>query len=249
MRTIAIVFEYDGTDFLGWQMQATGRTVQSVVEGALRMLLQEDLRVTAAGRTDTGVHAIGQVAHFKTDSVLSCDRIKRGLNGLLPDDVTVHSAQEVSEGFHARFSAVERQYRYRILLRSSALQRRYAWFVAYRLEVAALRLACAPLVGLHDFTSFCQTAASEGGAICEIRRLEWTEEEDELRLDIAANRFLHHMVRTLVGTAIEVGRGRWDAERVHRMLEAKDRRLAGPTAPAHGLCLMRVRYPEEYGIQ
>ena len=241
--------EYDGTDFLGWQLQASGRTVQSVVEGALRTLLQEDLRVTAAGRTDTGVHAVGQVAHLTTDSVLSCDRLKRALNGLLPDDVTVHSAQEVSEGFHSRFSAVERQYRYRILLRPSALRRRHTWLVAYRLEVAALRLACAPLAGVNDFTSFCQTAASQGGAICEIRRLEWIEEEDELRLDISANRFLHHMVRTIVGTAVEVGRGRWDSERVRQMLEAKDRRLAGPTAPAHGLCLMKVRYPDEYGIR
>ena len=249
MRTIALVFEYDGTDFLGWQMQATGRTVQSVLEGALQTLLQEDLRVTAAGRTDTGVHAVGQVAHFTTDSVLSCNRMRLGLNGLLPEDVAVHSVQEVSEGFHARFSAVERQYRYRILLRPSALRRRHAWFVAYRLEIAALRLACTPLAGLHDFTSFCQTAASQGGALCEIRRLEWTEDEDELRLDIAANRFLHHMVRTIVGTAIEVGRGRWDAERIREMLEAKDRRLAGPTAPAHGLCLTRVGYPEEYGIR
>ncbi|MCY4545100.1 MAG: tRNA pseudouridine(38-40) synthase TruA [Gemmatimonadetes bacterium] len=248
MRTLVLKIEYDGTGFLGWQLQPEGRTVQGVLEEAMRTILQADLRVTAAGRTDAGVHATGQVVHFRTDSDMVVDRLKKGLNGVLPPDVRVLEALQAADDFHARFSAVGRRYAYRITRRPSAIHRHHAWHVAYPLDVDAMRRTCVPLVGRHDFTSFCQATSTADGTECEVRELDWIEEEDELRLHIEANRFLHHMVRTIVGTAVDIGRGRWKESVMAEMLEAKDRRAAGPNAPAHGLCLEAVRYPGEFGI-
>lgn len=248
MRTLVLKIEYDGTGFLGWQLQSEGRTVQGVLEEAIRTILQAGLRVTAAGRTDAGVHATGQVVHLRTDSDLVADRLKKGLNGVLPPDVRVLEAAQATDDFHARFSAVGRRYAYRITRRPSALRRHHAWHVAYPLDVGAMRRASAALVGRHDFTSFCQAASTADGTMCEVRELDWIEEGDELRLRIEANRFLHHMVRTIVGTAVDIGRGRWPEQVMAEMLEAKDRRAAGANAPAHGLCLVTVRYPSEFGI-
>lgn len=248
MRTLVLKLEYDGTGFLGWQVQPRGRTVQGVLEEAMRTILQADLRATAAGRTDTGVHATGQVVHFRTDSDMALDRLKKGLNGVLPPDVRVLEAAQTTDDFHARFSATGRRYVYRIIRRPSAMRRHHAWHVAYPVDVDAMRGACAPLIGRHDFTSFCQAASTADGTVCEVRELEWIEVEDELRLHIEANRFLHHMVRTIVGTAVDIGRGRWTESAMAEMLKAKDRRAAGANAPAHGLCLEAVRYPSEFGI-
>ena len=248
MRTLVLKIEYDGTGFLGWQVQPEGRTVQAVLEAAIHKILQADIRATAAGRTDAGVHAAGQVVHFRTDSDMVADRLKKGLNGVLPADVRVLEVTQAAGDFHARFSAVGRRYVYRIVRRPSALRRHYAWHVAYPLDVDAMRRACAPLVGRHDFTSFCQAASTADGTVCEVRELDWIEEEDELRLHIEANRFLHHMVRAIVGTAVDIGRGRWPEEVMAEMLLAKDRRAAGANATGHGLCLEAVRYPSEFGV-
>lgn len=248
MRTLVLKIEYDGTDFLGWQLQPEGRTVQGVLEEAMRTILQADLRATAAGRTDAGVHAAGQVVHFRTDSDMEMDRLRKGLNGVLPADVRVLEAAQTADDFHARFSAVGRRYRYRIIRRASAMRRHYAWHVTYPLDLDAMRRACAPLEGGHDFTSFCQAASTAEGTVCEVRELDWAVEEDELHLHIEANRFLHHMVRTIVGTAVDIGRGRWAESVMKEMLEAKDRRAAGANAPAHGLCLEAVRYPSRFGL-
>lgn len=244
MRNLALTLEYDGTAFLGWQVQATGRTVQGTVETALRTILQEDVRLIAAGRTDTGVHATGQIANFRTHALIPVDRLRSGLNSLLPRDVVVHEAREVDEQFHARYSATGRAYRYRILRRPSALRHRYTWYIDYPLDVPAIVQASEVLVGLHDFTSFCQADASRSHARCHVRWLRWQEVEDELVLDIEADRFLHHMVRTIVGTAVDIGRGHRAAEDIARMLSACDRRTAGLTAPARGLCLVSVTYKD-----
>ncbi len=248
MRTLVLKIEYDGTGFLGWQLQPEGRTVQGVLEAAIQKILQAEIRATAAGRTDAGVHATGQVVHFRTDSDMVVDRLKKGLNGILPPDVRVLEAAQTTGDFHARFSAVGRRYVYRIIRRPSAVRRHFAWHVAFPLDVAAMRRACAPLSGRHDFTSFCQATSTADGAVCDVRVLDWIEVDDELRLLIEANRFLHHMVRTIVGTAVDIGRGRWPEGVMAEMLEAKDRRAAGANAPAHGLCLEAVRYPSEFGI-
>ncbi len=248
MRTLVLKIEYDGTGFLGWQLQPEGRTVQGVLEKAIHTILQDDIRATAAGRTDTGVHAAGQVVHFRTDSDMVVDRLRKGLNGVLPPDVRVLDATQATDDFHARFSAVGRRYLYQIVRHPSALRRHYAWHVAYPLDADAMRRACAPLIGCHDFTSFCQAASSADGTMCEVRELDWVEVDDELRLHIEANRFLHHMVRTIMGTAVDIGRGRLPEGSIAEMLHARDRRAAGSNAPAHGLCLEAVRYPPEYGI-
>lgn len=248
MRTLVLKIEYDGTGFLGWQLQPEGRTVQGVLEEGIGRILQAEIRATAAGRTDAGVHAAGQVVHFRTDSDMVLDRLKKGLNGVLPADVRVLEAAQAPDDFHARFSAVGRRYRYRIIRRASAMRRHFAWHVTYPLDPDAMRRACAPLVGRHDFTSFCQATSTAEGTECEVRELEWVVEEDELRLHIEANRFLHHMVRAIVGTAVDVGRGRWAERVMEEMLEARDRRAAGANAPAHGLCLEAVRYPSGFGL-
>ncbi len=248
MRTLVLKLEYDGTGFVGWQLQPRGRTVQGVLEEAIHTVLRADHRVTAAGRTDAGVHATGQVVHFRTDSDMVVDRLKKGLNGVLPPDVRVLEAAQATDDFHARFSAVGRRYAYRIIRRPSAVHRHFAWHIAYSLDVDAMRSACAPLLGRHDFTSFCQATSAADGTVCEVRELEWIEAEDELLLRIEANRFLHHMVRTIVGTAVDIGRGRWQEGVMAEMLAANDRRAAGANAPAHGLCLEAVRYPSEFGI-
>ncbi len=248
MHTLALKLEYDGTDFLGWQIQPEGRTVQGVLEEAIRTVLRVDLRATAAGRTDAGVHATGQVVHFRTDSDMGEDRLKKGLNGVLPQDVRVLEIAQTTDDFHARFSAVGRRYLYRITRRPSALRRRYAWYVANPLDVDAMRRACAPLSGLHDFRSFCRATSTADGTACDLRALDWVEEDDELRLHIEANRFLHHMVRTIVGTAVDIGRGRWSEQVMTEMLQAKDRRAAGANAPARGLCLETVCYPSDFGF-
>lgn len=245
MRNIVLIIEYDGTDFLGWQTQAAGRTVQGTVEAALRTILQEEIRLIAAGRTDTGVHAVGQVANFRTRSLIPLDRLRSALNSVLQDDVVIHDAHEVDEQFHARYSATERLYRYRLLRQPSALRHRYAWYIGYPLDTAAMVRASEVLVGVHDFTSFCQADPGRSGARCHVRWLHWQEIEDELLLDIEADRFLHHMVRTIVGTAVDIGRGRHAPEEMACMLSARDRRTAGRTAPARGLCLIRVTYPSD----
>ncbi len=248
MRTLVLKIEYDGTEFLGWQFQPEGRTVQAVLEEAMGRILQAEIRTTAAGRTDAGVHAAGQVVHFRTDSDMVVDRLKKGLNGVLPADVRVLEALQTADDFHARFSAVGRRYRYRIIRRASAMRRHFTWHVTYPLDLDAMHRACAPLLGTHDFTSFCQATSTADGTDCEVRELDWVEEGDELHLHIEANRFLHHMVRTIVGTAVDIGRGRWPESVMGEILEAKDRRAAGANAPAHGLCLEAVRYPSEFGI-
>lgn len=248
MRTLALKIEYDGSSFHGWQLQPKGRTVQAVLEQAIQTILQTDIRVTAAGRTDAGVHATGQVVHFKTDSGMKINRLEKGLNGVLPADLRVLETTETSEDFHARFSAIGRKYVYRITRNPSAIRRHFSWHVTYPLEVDNMRHCCAALVGRHDFTSFCQATSNADGTICDVRELDWFELDDELQLYIEANRFLHHMVRTIVGTAVDVGRGRWPKTIMTDMLLAKDRRAAGANAPPHGLCLEAIRYPSEFGI-
>lgn len=248
MKTLALIIEYDGTDFLGWQIQPEGRTVQLELEAALKTILQTDIRVTAAGRTDTGVHATGQVVHFKTTSGIACDRLMKSLNGILPADICIHAVKEMPEQFHARFSAIGRRYIYRIIRRPTALMRHCAWHVTYPLDVDAMQQACVPLIGRHDFTSFCQATSTADGTLCDLRTLEWREDHDTLVLHIEANRFLHHMVRTIVGTAVDIGRGRWKPTILADMLEARDRKAAGANAPPNGLCLEQVIYPPEFDM-
>ena len=246
MPNLAFKIEYDGTNFLGWQIQSQGRTVQSVLEEAIRTILRTETRVTAAGRTDAGVHASGQVVHFKTTLDVNINKLKKSLNGVLPPDLRILDGMEVSQDFHARFSALGRRYIYRIIRRPSAIHRHFAWHVTYPLDLEALRNSCKALIGQHDFTSFCQASSITDGSNCEIRKLDWVEMGDELRLQVEANRFLHHMVRTIVGTAVDIGRGHRSPEAMTEILSAKDRKIAGINAPPHGLCLESILYSFEF---
>ncbi len=241
MRNIKLVLEYDGTAFHGWQVQPDDRTVQGVLQDALGELLQSKLKLTGAGRTDGGVHALNQVANFQTSSPLSLNAIKSGVNSLLPSDVLVKSTEEVHPSFNARRDALSRTYRYRILLARSPLRRRYAWELKYSLKVRPMRQASQILCGVHDCTSFAVATSPSDGRV-RVLSCEWKKKGDELWMEMRADRFLRHMVRILVGTLVDVGRGRLEADDFVGILEARDRTLAGATAPPEGLCLLNVEY-------
>ena len=244
MVTWKLTIEYDGTAYAGWQRQPDRPTVQAAIEAALQRITQSEVPVTGAGRTDAGTHALGQVVSFRSEKPMSPDVWVRGLNGLLPPDISVRSAELMAENFHARYSARGKLYEYRILNRPerSALERTRAWHVRGRLDVEAMRDAAGSLVGRHDFSSFQGSPTDEKDPICEVRRLEVSQEQAVIRVEAQADRFLKQMVRAIVGTLVEVGRGKRSPKSVKEILEARDRRAAGVTAPAHGLYLVRVDY-------
>lgn len=244
MRTIKLTLEYDGTDFCGWQYQPDARTVQGELERALVSLMQEQVTLVGSGRTDSGVHARGQVAHFQTHSSMPLESIRRGLNSLTGNDITILSSEQAAPGFHARYSATRRWYRYTISQRRHAIGRHYAWFCKFSLDLDAIRAASQFLVGEHDFRAFSQARAEAHHYLCRVIQISWSEHEDTLLFDIIANRFLHNMVRIIVGTLVLVGRGRLSPPAVAEILSTRDRTLAGFTVPPQGLCLMRVYYDE-----
>lgn len=244
MRNLRFAVEYDGTEFSGWQVQPGLRTVQGTLEDALGVVLSEPVRVRGAGRTDAGCHAKGQVANARTGSAAACDRVLRSLASLLPQDVAVHEVREVPLSFDARRGAVERRYEYRLLLQPSPLLRRFAWYPGFRPDRRVLEESVAPLVGEHDFRGFAGSDPSRRGdhGRCRVFSVAWKEWEGGLVFKIAANRFLYHMVRNIVGTAVKIARGGLERDRSRLALETGDRRLAGPTAPPAGVCLAGVSY-------
>jgi len=242
MRNIKLTLEYDGTNFSGWQLQPKVRTVQGELETALRQLLQQGVRVIGSGRTDVGVHALGQVANFKTTTMLSLPSIQKGLNALLARDVVVLHVEEVSEDFHARYSAQKREYRYVISTRPRAVGRFYAWYVRYPLDVEKMQEASQCLLGEHDFRSFSLSGSPVKHYRCKVERAAWTEGADEVIFEIVADRFLRGMVRSIVGTMVQLCAAKVPVEQVKAILESQDRRAAGPTAPARGLFLTKVYY-------
>jgi tRNA pseudouridine38-40 synthase len=242
MRNIKLVLEYDGTDFVGWQSQTNGRSVQDEITGVLDQVLQEPITLIGAGRTDSGVHARGQVANFKTNSSLAVNSILSALNGTLPDDIYVHSAEEVEEKFHARFDAKERLYKYYIALKPTAIGRQYQWYVKYDLNVNVMNQVAHRILGEHDFESFTKAEALVPHYRCTIMKSEWTATPSMLIYEIRANRFLHGMVRALVGTMVDIGRGYISAAQFDEIMAAKDRRKAGMAVPPSGLFLEEVFY-------
>lgn len=239
---------YDGTDFHGWQSQTGLRTVEGTLLDALEGLLGERPDLHAASRTDRGVHAAGQVANFGTDAGIPTERILRALNGRLPGDVRVRSAEEAPEGFHARFSAVGKHYRYVIDRREvpGVFLSRRALHVPGPLDLERLEEAARALVGEHDFAAFaCAGGASgdrEKTTVRAVYGVFVVATDDVLVLDFWGRSFLYKMVRVLAGSLLEVARGSWTAERLRAALESRDRRQAGPTLPARGLCLQAVYY-------
>ena len=242
MRTLKLTIEYDGTDFVGWQSQAEGRTIQDEITKVLEQVLQRPTTLIGAGRTDSGVHARGQVASFRTESQLGTGSLLSALNGLLPDDIVIRSVEEAPSDFHARYSARERVYRYTISLAPAALGRRYQWFVKYDLHPGSMNQAAALVKGDHDFEAFSRFDPEAKHYLCSVTSSAWTAMTDRLQYEICGNRFVHGMVRALVGTMVDVGRGYTSVEAFADILAARDRRRAGMAAPAQGLVLEEVRY-------
>ena len=246
MRNIKLTIEYEGTRYCGWQVQNrhSAKTIQETIEKALQKILQEKIKLIGSGRTDSGVHALGQTANFKTKSGLNCTNIQNGLNSILPKDIRIKQAKEVSLGFHARFSAQSKLYCYTIVNNSyvSPFLNRYAYLVKFPLDTERVRQAIKYLIGRHNFRSFQAVDKKEIAAVRTIKRLNIIKKKDIIYLNIEANGFLHKMVRNIVGTLIEVGRRRLKAEDIKAILKAKNRIHAGPCAPAKGLCLVEVKY-------
>jgi tRNA pseudouridine38-40 synthase len=244
MATFKVILEYDGTNYAGWQRQLGQPTVQAAVEEALAMVAQERIPVVGAGRTDAGVHAVGQVASFRSERSLTAADWLRALNGLLPKDICVRSVQQALDEFHARYSAIGKLYEYRILNRPerSALERERAWHLRKKLDVAAMREAAAALIGLRDFSSFEGSPTDNTNPMCRLERLDLHCDGDLIRIEAYADRFLRQMVRAIVGTLVEVGMGARTAGSLGGVLAARSRAAAGKTAPPHGLFLMRVDY-------
>lgn len=224
-------------------MQTNARTVQGELERALSQVCDEPVRITGAGRTDAGVHATGQVIDFRTASTLDRETMERGVNALLPEDIAISALEDAAEGFHSRFSATGRTYEYRI--RNTAtrapLERHREHWLPGPLDVDAMRGASEALIGRWDFAAFAAGVAGERG----VRRAVWEREDDVLRFEIEAEAFLRGMVRGIVGTLIWVGRGKIGVDRFGEILRSRDRSLAGPSAPARGLCLVNVSYEGE----
>ncbi len=252
MRTIKLILAYDGTNFAGWQTQRSGQTVQATLEETIEKITGVRSSTLASGRTDAGVHALGQVVCFRTESRLSAEVLQRALNAELPHSMAVLEAVEVHDGFHATHDAVRKRYRY--VIHNGPIRdvfsRRYAWHLAHgRLDVDAMQRAAAPLIGTHDFSSFETTGAPRKTSIRTVYELCVERGRGErahfVTLEIEANGFLYNMVRTIVGTLVDVGRGARPESWPGEVLQAMDRRRAGRTAPPQGLFLVTVQYPQE----
>jgi tRNA pseudouridine38-40 synthase len=246
MRNFRLTLSYDGTAFHGWQTQSGLRTVQQVLEDSIHRLTGERLRVNASGRTDTGVHAVGQVANFRSETALAADVLLRALNAHLPEDVVVREAGEVPSEFDANRDAKRKLYRY--VIHDGAVpdlfMRRYCHHSRYKLDAAAMARAAAALRGEHDFRCFETEWPNRASSVRTVTHLALNRLGDWLWLDVEANGFLYNMVRAIAGTLLNVGRGYWPEAEVAAILASGDRTRAGPTAPARGLFLMRVRYDE-----
>lgn len=251
MRNIRLTIEYDGTNYSGWQIQqrrpkeiGTEKTIQGIIERVLDGILQEEVRLIGAGRTDAGVHALGQIANFKTKSKMPMVVIQRALNALLPKDIVIVYIEEAKPDFNARYDVRSKIYRYQILNRdyNSVFDRLYQYHVPYKLDVRLMRQEARILVGRHNFKSFQAADKRERMPVRNLRRISIRSDGPVISIDIEADGFLYNMARNIVGTLIEIGRGKFPPGSMRRVLRAKDRTLAGPTAPAKGLCLLRVRY-------
>ncbi len=239
-----LTLEYDGTNYHGWQLQKHTTTIQGTLEAILARICSAAIRVQVAGRTDAGVHALGQVASFKTEKLIDRYTLQRALNSLLPPDIAVRQIEEVTETFSPRFDALSRTYRYQIWNQRwpSAIWARYSWYVLYPLDITAIQQAATVLIGDHDFSSFQGADSVEHNPQRTILRSEIRQDGEFLVYDVEGRSFLRHMVRNIVGTLVAVGRGALSVEDFAAILAARDRKRAGVNAPPQGLFLMRVTY-------
>lgn len=247
---LALGVEYDGTDFKGWQIQSNGRSVQGCLQQALSSVADSPVQVVGAGRTDAGVHALTQVAHFDTQAQRSVRQWLLGANANLPCDVSVRWVRAVAPDFHARFSALARAYRYLILNRATrpAISRHRACWIHQELNEARMREASRYFLGEQDFSALRAAGCQAKSPIRNLHTIEVTREGEVIIVDVAANAFLQHMVRNIAGVLIKVGKGEAESQWAQQVLEGRDRAKAGITAPAGGLYLTEIRYSDEFGL-
>lgn len=244
MKRIKLIVAYDGTNYCGWQTQINGITVEEVLNKTLSGLLKEDIRVIGASRTDSGVHALGNVAVFDTESKIPGDKFSFALNQRLPEDIRIQESCQVADDFHPRFCNTIKTYEYKILNRKFALptERLYSAFVYYPLDVEKMQMAAAYLVGEHDFKSFCSSGSQVESTVRTITDISVEKHGEMISIRVSGNGFLYNMVRIIVGTLMKIGLGVWQPERMEEILNACDRNAAGPKAEARGLTLVEIRY-------
>lgn len=244
MKRIKLTIAYDGTNYCGWQIQPNGITIEEVMNKALGKLTGESIQVIGASRTDSGVHAMGNVAVFDTETTIPAEKIAMALNQRLPEDIVVVKSEEVPLDFHPRYCDCSKTYEYHIINTRIPIptERLTNYFVSYTLDFDKMREAASYLVGEHDFASFCNVRTDVESTIRTITALDILTEGNRVTIRITGNGFLYNMVRIIVGTLIRVGRGFYEPEKVKEILVAKDRKAAGVTAPAHGLMLMKIEY-------
>lgn len=247
-RNYKLTLAYDGTDYCGWQVQPNGITIQEVIQDKLAIILRAKTTLTGSGRTDTGVHAIGQVAHFHSAPIADLSKFLYSLNALLPQDIRALNIEEVALEFHAQYSPKGKIYHYHLTLDRVQMPfiRRYALHVKMKVDLALLASAAKKFIGTHDFTSFANeahTGTAAHDAVRTLHRLDIVEEEGGIRLEFEGDGFLYKMVRNIVGTLLEVATGKRPPEDIERLFAVKDRREAGQAAPPHGLFLVKVNYP------
>ncbi|MGM0454276.1 MAG: tRNA pseudouridine(38-40) synthase TruA [Thermodesulfobacteriota bacterium] len=245
-KNFKLVVEYDGTRFSGWQVQANARTVQGEIERAIATMTRQSIRINGSGRTDAGVHALGQVANFRCETALTASAFYSGLNSLLPADIVVRSCQSVPESFHARYDATGKTYHYRIFNRHLpvAIGRQYVWHVRKKLDISAMEAALDHIVGTHNFKAFENSGSPKSRTTRTVYNAIIEQQQDSryLTVKLTADGFLRYMVRNIVGTIVEVGLAKYPPGRISDILTAGDRSLAGTTAPPHGLFLVSVNY-------
>lgn len=251
MKRVKLVVAYDGTNYCGWQVQPNGITIEEVLNKALGSLLKEDIKVVGASRTDSGVHSLGNVAVFDTDTRIPAEKISYALNQRLPADIVVQDSCEVEPDWHPRHCNSRKTYEYRILNRTFPLPTRRldTYFVHYGLDLERMRAAADFLVGTHDFKSFCSVNTPVEDTVRTIYSCTVERADDIITIRVTGSGFLYNMVRIIAGTLVQVGLGRLKAEEIPNILEAKNREAAGPTAPAHGLTMIGIEYEEEKGEQ
>lgn len=244
MKRVKLVVAYDGTNYHGWQVQDNGITIEEVLNRTISELVQEDIKVIGASRTDAGVHACGNVAVFDTESRIPGDKFSFALNQRLPEDIRIQESCEVDADFHPRYADTVKTYEYNILNRRFELptKRLYAAFCYYPMDIERMNQAAAYLVGEHDFKSFCSAGAQVQTTVRTIYAVNVTKADDMVHIRITGNGFLYNMVRIIAGTFMQVGTGLMEPEQVKEILEARDRSKAGPTAVAKGLTLVEIRY-------
>lgn len=244
MKRIGLIVAYDGTNYCGWQIQPNGITIQGELNRCLSELLEEEIETIGASRTDAGVHALGNVAVFDTNTRMPGEKISFALNQRLPEDIRIQLSEEMPMDFHPRYCDSVKTYEYRILNRKFPVptERLYSYFYHYKLDVDKMRAATSYLIGEHDFASFCGAKAQVKSTVRTIRSIEIDRYEDMITICISGEGFLYNMVRIVAGTLIEIGNGQYPPERMKEILDACDRECAGPTAPAKGLTLLGIQF-------